>query len=345
MAITSASASASASPLVIVLDLDGTIIGDITPQIISFDLAKALKAAGAKHIHDTSDFKSKLKSGLVRPFFDSFIKSLNASHIPYEFYIYTASEKTWAEHVVKHIESAYNIKFNRPIFARQYCIYDVKDREYKKSIALIRPTLLRALKKKYSVTFSKQDIANNLIVIDNNNVYHPSDHRSLLVCSTYNFRVPENVVSYIKPDTYRVYYQSIHSVLKKYIPNLTLTSDYYTFQKEFYTYYVSYIETQLRNNNKYIQDKLWLYLKDIIVSNGIRSFDESSIKYITNTLRARLGMAPLPAPQVVTRSRHQIQTQIQPRFSRERSGSALVATQNNDRSRSLRRSLVRQSFF
>ena len=277
------------TPIVVILDLDGTIIGDISPQITSFELAKSMKSSGAKYSQDTSDFKAKLKVGLVRPFFDTFIKSLSANHIPVEFFIYTASEKSWAEYVVKNIESTFNIKFNRPVFTRQYCFFDAKDREYKKSLSLVRSTLLKALRKKYSVHFTKQDISKNLLIIDNNNVYHPNDQKHLLLCPTYNYRVPENVVIGMKQDTYKTYYQVIHSVLKKTIPFLTLSHDFYTFQKEFYTYYVSFIENQTKSNNRYIQDKFWLLLRDTIVSNNIRRFDETSIKFIANTMRGRLG--------------------------------------------------------
>lgn len=287
------------TPLVVLLDLDGTIIGDITPQIISFELARSLKASGAKSSPDGSDLKTKLKSGLVRPFFDTFIKTLNASNTPFEVFIYTASEKTWAEYVIKTIESTYGIKFNRPIFSRQYCIFDPKDREYKKGISLIRPTLLKALKKKYSVSFTKQDLSQNILIIDNNNVYHSADHKHLLLCPTYNYRVPENVVSYIKQDIYKSHYQIIFQVLKKYIPFLTLTSDYFLFQKAFYTYYVSFIDTQMKSNNQYLQDKYWLYLKDIIVTSGVRRFDDASVRYMTNTLRNRMGMPAHPMVQTI----------------------------------------------
>lgn len=291
------------TPLVVLLDLDGTIIGDITPQIISFELTKSLKASGAKSSPDTSDLKYKLKSGIVRPFFDTFIKSLTSSHVPFEFFIYTASEKTWADYVIKSIENTYGIKFNRPIFSRQYCIFDPKDREYKKSIGLIRPTLLKALKKKYSVSFTKHDLVQNILIIDNNNVYHSSDQGRLLLCPTYNYRVPENIMAFIKQDTYKTHYQIIHQVLKKYIPFLTLTTDYFTFQKEFYTYYISFIDNQMKTNNKHIQDKYWLYLRDVIVSSNVRRFDETSVKYMANTLRNRMGM-PTNAMQIrpITRS-------------------------------------------
>jgi hypothetical protein len=278
----------SSTPLVIIIDLDGTIIGDISPQIMTFELFKSLKSSGYKFSYDMSDLRTKLKSGLVRPYFDSFIKTLSSS-LPVEFFVYTASEKNWAEIVIKNIESSYDFKFNRPIFARQYCLYSEKDREYKKSISLIRPNIIKFLKKKYGVSFTKQDLEKNTLIVDNNNVYHQNDQKHLLLCPTYNYRVPENLVSMIKPDTYRKYHQLINSSLKKYIP-LSSSSDYNIFQKEFYMYYISFLDNQLRNNGRYIQDKFWLQLRDIIVTQNIRRFDETSVKFISNTIRNRLGI-------------------------------------------------------
>lgn len=277
----------SISPLIIVIDLDGTIIGDITPQIMTFDLVKNFKIAGYKFTHDIADLRYKLKLGLVRPYFDTFINSLSKS-IPVEFFIYTASEKTWADLVIKNIEATYNIKFNRPIFARQYCIYNEKDREYKKSLSLIRPSIIKFLKKKYRVSFTKQDLQKNIMIIDNTNVYHSNDQKNLLLCPTYNYRVPENVITYIKEEQYKKHYMLINNTLNRYLP-LSQSSSYITFQKDFYKYYLSFLETQLSNNTRYSQDKFWLYLRDIIITKNIRKFDETSVRYIANGIKNKMG--------------------------------------------------------
>jgi hypothetical protein len=69
--------------------------------------------------------------------------------------------------------------------------------------------------------------------------------------------------------------------------------DYNTFQREFYTYYVHFIETQLKNNQKYAQDKFWLYAKDITINHNIRKFDSTTVKYLTNTIRSKMGLTPI----------------------------------------------------
>ncbi len=274
--------SSTSLPLIIVIDLDGTIIGDITPQIMTYELVKNFKLAGYKFTHDLVDLRSKLKNGLVRPYFEAFISSIS-KNIPVEFFIYTASEKSWAELVIRNIELTYNIKFNRPIFARQYCVYSEKDREYKKSLSLIRPSILKFLKRKYHISYTKHDLEKSIMIIDNTNVYHSNDQKHLIMCPTYNYKVPENIVSFIKHDQYKKHHLIINNSLSKYI-SLINTSDYITFQRDFYRYYLSFIETQMKNNTRYSQDRFWLYLRDIIISKNIRKFDDVSLKYIRNKI-------------------------------------------------------------
>lgn len=277
--------SRSSLPLVIVIDLDGTIIGDITPQIITFELAKSFKTAGVKFVHDMTNLKLKLKSGIIRPYFDTFVKSLNQMG-NIEFFVYTASEKTWAEFIVKHIESATGIKINRPIFARNFCINH--EREYKKGLSYIRGSIAKALKKKYNVSFSSSDLLDNILIVDNNNVYPNGDNKHLILCPTYGYRVPENVVAHINSEMFKQNYTLIYSVLQKYMP-MSGISDYNQFQREFYTYYLQLLTTNTKHNSRYVSDKFWLHLRDAILSHSITKFDEKSVKYIKTILHQRLG--------------------------------------------------------
>jgi hypothetical protein len=275
----------STFPLVVLIDLDGTIIGDITPQIISYEVAKVLKKVHAKYSYDMHDLKTKLKNGLVRPYFEAFIKGLQSNNPNVEFFIYTASEKTWAEFIIKQIEQALGIKFNRPILSRSFCIN--QDKEYKKSLSLVMPTLLKTFKKKYTIPYSKRDLLSNILMIDNNNVYQHNDQKHLLLCPTYNYRIPENIVANIKLDTFKSNHSLLHSILKKYM-SLSNTNDFLTFQKEFYTYYVNYLSSITKSNLRHTNDKFWLHLKDIIISQNIKVFDEKNVRYINTLLRHRI---------------------------------------------------------
>jgi hypothetical protein len=56
-------------PLIFVIDIDGTIIGDIRPQVMLYEINMAIKKKDKKqNIFNTKDFQNKLKSGIIRPF-------------------------------------------------------------------------------------------------------------------------------------------------------------------------------------------------------------------------------------------------------------------------------------
>lgn len=273
-------------PLVVIIDLDGTIIGDITPQIMTFEVTKALKTTGDKVSYDMNDLRMKLRTGLLRPYFESFLSTLNSS-MNVEFFVYTASEKTWAELVIKNVEAVTGIKFNRPLFSRNFCIQ--QDREYKKGLYFVKASILKTLKKKYGVTFTGKDLSSNFLIVDNNNVYPTADHKHLIVCPTYGYKIPENVVANIRFDTFKKYHGIINGVLRKYI-QLSGTSDFHQFQKEFYTYYLNMLNSAHKNHTKHASDKFWMHLRDVIITHKLNSFDEKTVKFINSVLRQKLGL-------------------------------------------------------
>ena len=268
------------STTVILIDLDGTIIGDISPQIMSFELWKVLKNTCPKYTFDLTDFKDKLGKGIIRPGFETFIKTIKQHFGNVEFFIYTASERSWAEFIIKQVESVIGFKFNRPIFSRDHCMQH--DREYRKSTSYIKKQLQRCLHKKYN----KHGVIQSVLIIDNNNVYSSNDQKSILLCPSYNYRVPENIVLGIKQKCYEEHYNKIHNILKRYIQtSFTPSNDYLLFQKEFYTYFVYYINAIAKSNGKYSKDTFWYLLKDLIVTENIRVFNEKNIRLLNKYVR------------------------------------------------------------
>jgi hypothetical protein len=266
---------------VILIDLDGTIIGDISPQIMSFELSKGLKSLCSKYTFDLVDFRDKLSKGIIRPGFDTFIKTIKQHFGNVEFFIYTASEKSWAEFIIKQIETVIGFKFNRPIFSRDHCMQN-DSREYRKSTSYIKKQLQRCLHKKYN----KHSAVQSILIIDNNNVYSHNDQKHILLCPSYNYRIPENIVLGIKQKCYEEHYHKIHNVLKRYIQtSFTPSKDFILFQREFYTYYVYYLNAIVKSNGKYAKDTFWTLLKNLIVTENIRVFNESNVRLLNKYVR------------------------------------------------------------
>ena len=262
-------------PLIIIIDLDGTIIGDITPQLIAYEISRELKFM---HKFSTKDFQYKLQHGIIRPGFKSFIKNVKRSQPNIEFFIYTASEKTWANFVIKQIETALHIKFNRPIFNRDDCILDDSHNEYQKCIKQITPRLFTSVHKKYPI-LKKDDLLKRVLIIDNNSVYRMSDEPSLVLCSTYDYKHPENMILYLTRHDYEQQYHRIHHIFGKYI-KLKETSNWLKFQRLFYTYFLNQLLSCEKNNARYLQDTFWITLEQILVNKKFSKFGSKTVSYI-----------------------------------------------------------------
>ena len=151
---------------VLILDLDNTIIGNITYQLLAHSLCnKACKNSTLV----TNCYNEK--SGVIRPGFCYFIATIRNKIPDIKIYVYTASQKDWALKEIKWIEKCCNLKFDRPVLTRDDCIE--MNNSYYKSI------------KKISKKIKYID-RNDILIIDNNDVF--IDYKeSFIKCSDYNY--------------------------------------------------------------------------------------------------------------------------------------------------------------
>jgi hypothetical protein len=268
-------------PNIIVFDIDGTLIGDIEPQIVLYNLHNALKSRNNKvNILQSKYLRESLRNGIIRPYFIKFIKTVKELIPNTEFFIYTASEKKWANFLIGHVEAACGCKFNRPIMSRDNCI--LFNSEFKKKVDVIYKCIVKTLRKKYNVkSLNSKDLEDKLMIIDNNVVYDKSDMKHVLLCPTYAYKKLENIPLYVTETLFNTYSQLILDVLSRYIPSITLAKDYTSFQRIFYKYYIDEL-SQLKEP----KDKYFLKLSNIIHQKNITSFSPRTLYYITNKLQA-----------------------------------------------------------
>jgi hypothetical protein len=169
--------------------MDGTIIGDTSFQTCKYDICNSIKVKFA-----INDIGYCVGNGIVRPYFESFIKTMKLKYPNAEFFVYTAAEMHWANTMIKAVEQTIGIKFSRPIFSRKSCLQYGKD--VKKSLARVLPTIYKKLKTKYPIE-NINDIHKNTILIDNNNVVTPMDIDRFVKCSTYSHTCVMDVLSNI----------------------------------------------------------------------------------------------------------------------------------------------------
>lgn len=271
------------SPLVILLDIDGTLIGDITPQVALFDIVNRLKGS-ARIPYLGKDVQSRLKGGVVRPFVQEFVKDLQEYGV--EFFVYTAAEKKWAEYIIKQLEAAYGIKFNRPIFTRNNC--HMVNGDYRKSFREVRPAILRCLRKKHP-HITADSLQNMMIAIDNNTVYGGPDSRSLILCNTYNYSLPENIPAYISKEVFERHYEDICATLAnyhRYFRSMKVTPNYMRFERQFYFRYIDDLTLSIKNRREASMDPLFKIIRNFIIGKNIKSFNDNVVQYLNTKVRS-----------------------------------------------------------
>jgi len=268
----------SSSPLVFILDLDGTIIGDCAYQAILFNIENILKNNKIKAKADNILLDSyKPESKLIRPYFKYFIMAIKKHYPNSLFYIYTASEKSWAEKEIKLIEKTHDFKFNRPLFTRQDCIVDSFG-NFRKSVKKILPRIIKANKK-------VKIQSNKILVIDNNPVF--IDYASnFLLCPSYNHILFVSVWERIKKEYLKII--EIYNIITNLINtnkifkishhNIKPTNGKLLEQQHKWLY-KKHKKLNLINK-KYSNDMFWKTLATTIIEKKLTSFDKQNVEYL-----------------------------------------------------------------
>jgi len=198
------------------------------------------------------------------------------------FYIYTASEKTWAFKEIAIIEKENNIKFNRPIFTRNDCIKS-SDGNLRKSVEKILPVILK--KNKLSkIQNIKTLIKPNIFIIDNNPTFIDYTD-NLLICQTYDYIKFNNLWDIIPDNYFKI------KELKNYISQLITEKKMHnkndnkdTILEKIHRWLYKKYKIINKNNSKYINDTFWKDLTNIIIKNNIKVFNRKNIVLIQKLL-------------------------------------------------------------
>ncbi len=255
--------------IIFIIDLDNTIIGNCIYQLQLFHKVELMKKYNSPRINIKKilqpQYNEKIK--LLRPNFIYFMNKMKELYnTNVSFYIYTASTYNWANFQINLIEKENNIKFNRPIFARNYCtinnkyLKDVNENIFKKSITKILPKI-------------KNSKDSDIIIIDDSDVYlnYKEYH---IQCKEYKYTVFNDIKSFI-PD-----YMSNDIINGMYCPynhNDCSVKNKLRLYKWLY-------KTLLKINNKneeYKNDKFWINLANAIEANKIVEYTPDTIQQLT----------------------------------------------------------------
>jgi hypothetical protein len=253
-------------PLIFLLDLDGTMQGDVRPQLQEYDLIRYINRMivhGKKLRYRLKNLYNDMDKGLLRPGLKDALLHIKKAHPHVEFFVYTASTSDWAHFVISKIERHCfgQTFFHRPLFTRNHC--DMSDGT--KSIARVFPMVKQALDKKYPGKIYKE----NVFLIDNNPVLKPHEMQHLILCPSYDYvhvvdplrEVPKNVINdFILEIAYHI---TSRTSRNKQLAIRTLYDD---------------IKTQMKNsvevNQFHRNDRFFFIMADIISKRRIRRGEE-----------------------------------------------------------------------
>lgn len=194
--------------MIIFLDLDGTLVGDVQFVVTQWELCQKLNPTHISKVK--KDVIFSLQNGLLRNGVKEFVSTMTKSY-DCSFYIYTAAEKRWANFLVPCIEEAIQFKFNRPILSRQHCI----GKDNRKSIQNVLPKIVKSLKRK-NKNIQFYNLYNNAMLIDNSAVIQENEMTRWLSCPTYSKNTCYDVLKYIPEELIRRKWREIQDILLLY---------------------------------------------------------------------------------------------------------------------------------
>lgn len=298
---------ASGLPYVFVLDIDGTIIGNCSYQTQQYSLLTALKKMGYKvpSVNKCSHAYSPHQL-LVRKGLASFVTAMRKMYSNVHFFIYTASQKDWAQQEISWIEKQHGIRFNRPLFARPDCVVDGAG-NFRKSLQKILPRIMRALSKRGGKPLTRTEqnyiVENQLMIVDNNAVFLDRSDR-LLLCPDYAFTLFEPLVDMIPTEAMSnpSVQQHVLSLINQGLvcPSPQGVTDRTEMLANQYVWLAKQCHSIAESNTVYKADDFWLYLAKIIMKNNIRTYSPTIIQQLqkgvwTNMKKKRSSHGGHPA--------------------------------------------------
>ena len=275
------------------IDIDGTLIGDITHHVAEWEILSRYDKKKVKQFK--TNLIQALQKGLMRPHVAEFINHIKANNERAEFYLYTASEDKWAQFLVPCIEAACGCKFARPIFSRKHCL--LVDRSLKKSLQCISTSIFNKLKARYSIKKASY-VYDNMILIDNNKVLIEKEVRKGILCPSYDYPHSYDVLRLIDPSILEHQINGITNILAKYElvdersvarqqqPHNVLASYYEDYAKSLRS-----MQNTIVVQDRHKRDKFWIQLANAIVAlQSKRVSKDHLIKYINAKLGSRNHM-------------------------------------------------------
>ena len=270
---------------VMLLDLDGTLIGKVNTAVCEYELMKATETTktsrGAKAFRDT--LIARLRYGIIRPHVEAFCKHAQQPSEDVELFVYTASDAEWAAFIVPCVEAALGIKFNRPIFTRAHCLNLAAPGappDYRKSIAKVAPAILTRLRKSRPALRSVRDLADRIVLVDNTPgvLANASERGRLIVCPTYSYAYTYDVLGRLDINVmHRKFLRVLVPTLVRFgmFPQKSHPQSFQQFAALYYERLARLLaESQASNLSALAHDRFWAHLTHALPQSSTRFTDD-----------------------------------------------------------------------
>jgi hypothetical protein len=257
-------------PRVLLLDMDGTMIGRINPQVCEYEILSTFQKGKLKAMKQ--ELAAKLRQGVLRPHLAWFCALAKSGRLPdLELFVYTASDDRWAHFLVPCIEEAIGFRFNRPLFTRKHCI--LVGAEYRKSLAGVAPLIFKRLRPRYHGLESAKGVEDRMALVDNNHgvLLHPHLEGGRIVrCFTFNAAYWYDVLARMDANFLERNYERVVPFLAKFgmYPTDVRPSDIRSFRHFTYLYYskmTDNVKGEWRNEKEDGRDVMWAALGEALV--------------------------------------------------------------------------------
>lgn len=282
-------AGASKKPIVMLIDLDHTLQGDIRPQIMEYELVRDINrhiTNGPKiRYHVANGLSKDFEAGLLRPNVGSSLRAIKKRHPNIEMFVYTASSHDWARYIVPKLEDVAfgGAFFNRPILTRNYV-----QPNGMKSIKAVKSAVDNSLKKKYGDAVARFDYP--IYLIDNNPVLDVHELKHLVQCPPYNY---VHMIDPLRNISKRVVAKHFLAIANYFGVPARVRSDHEASIRYIYSklnrellideHTMSRAGIGVRNA-KYLDDTYWTRVKGVVANSNMRSADE--IERVFNMIRS-----------------------------------------------------------
>lgn len=275
------------------IDIDGTMIGDVSPQVYEWDIVSKYEIAKLGQLK--KNVSSQLANGLLRKGLATFLDFLKARHSQEgcEFFVYTASDTKWANFIVPCIETVIGQKFNRPLFTRPNCIRG-QSGDFKKSLSHIMPAVARKIRVKYGE--SEVVDMNRCVLVDNNRVLIKPEEARLILCPTYGYIDLYDVLRLLSEDVLSRNFIDIASILQSHglFPEMSdstlVTMPFHVFKAIYYSMIGKQIKENIKQDLVLAEDLFWTRLGNIIhaMHKDTNVLKDSTVRSINDCLATKI---------------------------------------------------------